>query len=366
MAYVGEPFVDDVFVSYSHGEPDSDGQYRLKQWSTAFARELERELRQFPKGSELSFFIDQHRSPDQGLDPMLPLTDQLERVANAATLVVLASPWYLTSRWCDKERNDWFAKQPALGMSAAGRVAVVHIWHTPDALPPALVDKGGEPPLGFCFYDRERADVRPQPHEWPAATRDSMGPFREQLLELAGRLHARLKMMREQQESRRRALLNVERLGGDGQVVYLHGREAHADSWKRAREALRRSGLKVVPAAPEPVLADPQRLQQIRQHRVQAMSSCDALLLVSADDGWAVDADLVVVGRQDRESARGMPDSRPLPCALIDGIGGSIASEARLETARDLNVQWIDATRDPWTPSVREWLGSVAQAEAAR
>ena len=45
MAFVGPPFVHDLFISYSHGGDDGAGNGYLQPWSAAFARELERELR---------------------------------------------------------------------------------------------------------------------------------------------------------------------------------------------------------------------------------------------------------------------------------------------------------------------------------
>lgn len=58
MAYVGEPFAHDIFVSYSHGDVDGTGASKLHQWSTAFVRELESELKQFPHlAGELQVFL---------------------------------------------------------------------------------------------------------------------------------------------------------------------------------------------------------------------------------------------------------------------------------------------------------------------
>lgn len=95
------------------------------------------------------------------------------------------------------------------------------------------------------------------------------------------------------------------------------------------------------------------------------MSGCDALLLVSAPDARAVEADLVVVGRQDRNSARAR-SNQFLPCALIDTVGGDIATPKRKVAARSLNVDWIDATRPEWPPAVKQWLIDVAAREAAQ
>jgi hypothetical protein len=103
-------------------------------------------------------------------------------------------------------------------------------------------------------------------------------------------------------------------------------------------------------------------MQDVRAQRVQTMSGCDALLLVASEEGRTVDADLVVVGRQDRHSARAL-SNRLLPCALLDGAGQVIATPQRRGAARSLNVEWIDATREPWTPAVQAWLHQAARAE---
>jgi hypothetical protein len=92
------------------------------------------------------------------------------------------------------------------------------------------------------------------------------------------------------------------------------------------------------------------------------MSGCDALLLVAAEEGRTVDADLVVVGRQDRNSARAL-SNHLLPCALLNGAGQAIATPQRKGAARSLNVEWIEATQDPWTPAVQNWLHEAARAE---
>ena len=84
MSFLGEPFKHDLFVSYSHGDFDGSGKSNLKTWSQAFVRELEGELRQHPKFRELKIFLDQHHRPDQGLDPMEALTEQLRDEIGAA------------------------------------------------------------------------------------------------------------------------------------------------------------------------------------------------------------------------------------------------------------------------------------------
>ena len=136
MAYVGLPFSHDIFVSYSHGD-DGTGQAYLQPWSTAFAKELERELRADRKyRQELRIFLDQDQRPSVGIDPMAPLTDQLrEHIGGSALLLVLMSPDYLASGWCQGERDWWSARQKELGLPSEERIAVVRIWPTEEQWP---------------------------------------------------------------------------------------------------------------------------------------------------------------------------------------------------------------------------------------
>ena len=357
MSYVGPPFAHDVFVSYSHGDFDGDGASPLKRWSQAFARELESELRVHPKfGRELTLFFDDHHLSGQGIDPMAGLTDQLrEDIGNSALVTVLMSPHYLGSKWCTEEREWWQAAQSKRALTCEERLAVARIWPTTDAWPKGLVDERGEQLIGFCFYDRERAELRPQPFEWPEPDPSSKGPFRYTLLELVGWMWQKLEVLRERVEVRKVAANDVAKLAGDAQVIYLHGRIEQAKSWERANEALTQKGFTVFPGEPDQVDTDPKKHQENRQRRVEILSACDALLLLGSGDGRALDADLVVVGRQDRHSARAV-SNRLLPCGLLDTIGAPIATPQRKTAARALQIDWIDSTQEPWTLGVHDWL----------
>jgi len=123
------------------------------------------------------------------------------------------------------------------------------------------------------------------------------------------------------------------------------------------------SGFVVVPGEPDPVEHDAQKLHAIRERRVEALSACDALLLLGTDDARALDADLVVVGKHDRQSARAR-SNHLLPCGLLDTVGAPIATSVRKATARIVQADWIDGTQTPWTPAIQKWLGEKsAQSE---
>ena len=148
---------------------------------------------------------------------------------------------------------------------------------------------------------------------------------------------------------------DAERLAGSGQSLYLHGRADRAADWNRAADALSAGGYAVVPGEPDPVVRDPEQLEAIRERRVEALADCDALVLVGSEDGRAVDADLLVVGKHDRQSARAR-SNRWLPCALLDTAGAAVATPVRRNTARIVQADWLDATHDPLVPIVQRWL----------
>jgi hypothetical protein len=358
VAYVGPDFTHDIFLSYSHGDPDGTGVSKLKEWSLGFASELESELKENPKfANEIRIFCDEHPRPAQAIDPMSALPAQLQNdVGRAAILAVLLSPHYLKSAWCQREREWWWKQQETAEIDVDGRIALIRIWPS-DPPPDPLKDL-----VGFYFYDRPQAGAEARPYEWPRPGPSSRDPFRKELLNLVGWLGLKLDRVRDELQERRRRSEEIVRMANSGQAIYLHGRAEFSSAWDRAADALSQSGFAVLPGEPDPVVGDAKAIQELREKRVETMSGCDALLLVAADSGRAVDADLVVVGRQDRNSARSL-SRKLLPCALLDAAG-SVATPRRRVAARSLNVEWIDASHDPWTPAVQQWLTEIARAEA--
>jgi hypothetical protein len=355
LAFVGDPFVHDVFVSYSHGNR------LLKQWSQGFAHQLEAELRAYPQfEDEISVFLDDHHRPAQGIDPLSSLTAQLcMEIERSAVLMILMSPQYLSSHWCRDERNWWCDQQHSPGLPLEGRIAIARISPTREPWPERLTDEQGKELVGFYFYDRDQPE---RPFAWPEPNDRSGDPFRVQLTKLASRIRMKLEDIKEKLDERRRAQAAASKLAAArGQSIYLHGRSEDATRWEDAAAQLRDGGFVVFPGEPDPVGVDLSRMERIRELRVNMLKECDALLLVAGDDGRAVDADLLVVGRHDRRSA-----NKPLlPCAILDRTGGQLATPTRRSAARDSNVDWIDATREPWTPAVHAWLAAAARVEAA-
>lgn len=356
MSFLGAPFRHDVFISYSHGDFDGSGESNLKKWSQAFARELESELRPHPKFRELRVFLDQHHRPDQGVDPLAPLTKQLRMEIEATGLLtILMSPHYLGSRWCADERDWWLECQKKNDLNPENRIAVARVWPTEEDWPHELVDR-----LGFTFYDEAVVDYRTRPFQWPDPTGAPPGKFRDVLVEMAGRILKRLEEFKQELDQRRRAQANAAKLGAvSGQVIYLHARATHERHWTQAKHGLDREKFVVFPTEPDPLMRDPKKIRDIAEYRVETLSACDALLLLGTDDGRALEADLVVVGRQDRHSARARSE-RLLPCAVLDFVGSELAHPSRVAMARALDIDWIDTSRSTWPSQVRNWLNEAA------
>ena len=359
MSFVGRPFAHDVFITYSHGDVDGDGHSILKQWSEGFAKELERELKAMPDlGADIRIFRDQHLRPGQGLDPMEPLTEKLQDdVAGSAILAILMTPQYLNSAWCGDERTWWLQAQSDLALTAEGRLAVARIWPTDNTdWPDELVDSRGHRLVGRCFYDEARAESRPQPFEWPEPDENSKNPFRDALLDYVGDLRLHLKKLREILQEKERQQAEADRLSADsGQAIYLHGRKEHSDIWEKVWSDLDAAGYQVFPSEPDPVSADPIETRRISDDRIGILRGCDALLLLGTENTRTLDADLVVVGRNERHKARAY-SNRLLPCAVVDTAGLADSKHRILTNAQRLGIHWIKAEHNPWTPSIHPWL----------
>jgi hypothetical protein len=162
MAYLSPHFEQDVFVSYSHGDPRAG---TLKDWTLELVRKLERHM--WDTGPEFTGF---HIWRDEDLDPTSQLTAEIrESVKSSAILFIVVSPHYLKSRWCNDELT-WFSEQ-ILDRRAQdpGRVFIIRAVLTDESeWPEFLRDERGFVPIGFHFHDRQ-SDT---PHCYDGSTVD--------------------------------------------------------------------------------------------------------------------------------------------------------------------------------------------------
>jgi hypothetical protein len=138
MTYV--PGYDhDVFVSYAH----LDNQGELA-WVTNLVRHLETETTQRLGTKDLRIWIDHE------LDGNHPLTPEImQAIRRSATVLLVASPSYIASEWCARERNTFLGI--ARDCVSEGRIFIVHCRE---------VDRQFQPPefgdlIGFKFWTHD-------------------------------------------------------------------------------------------------------------------------------------------------------------------------------------------------------------------
>ena len=356
-------FQYDAFISYAHGDVDRSGESLLKTWSLAVARELEAELRTTPEWHNCSVFIDGSARPAHGLDSSDPLTQQLRNATtSSALLVILMSPHYLASDWCAQERSWWLERAQTEVLPEVGsRIIVARIWPTRDdkPWPRELCDEAGHPPLGVWLHPRPANVLTTRPFGWPDPTGRG-GDFREGLVELSGQIVVRLEKLGEALRRRRQAATDAAKLNAKGgQAIYLHARMRDKVRWQTACHDLISAGYGVFPAAPESPASDPRDAVEENGENVRTLSGCDGLLLVAGDDHRSLVSDLAVIGHQRRNLARAR-SLKPLPCAVVDQ-GLQLETKQMLQqSARNLQIDWINAADDGWTGQIGRWLSSAS------
>ena len=192
--YVGGDFKHDIFVSYSHGTGTEDGRESdIAKWTRALIRRLK---------EHVGLSVEHERVPvnvwyDGKLAGNEPLTDTLKkRVTSSATLLIVMSRPYLSSVWCEHER-DWFEAEIKRRGGGIRNVFVVRAMPTEgEDWPQFLKDDFGETVLGFRFCDAaKKREARPYGWVDPdnSATQSS---FHEALTKLTAELAATLDQLR--------------------------------------------------------------------------------------------------------------------------------------------------------------------------
>jgi hypothetical protein len=372
MSFVGEPYLADIFISYSHGDVRGTGDANFRQWSRCFWRELQREFEAHDDLAGLSIFFDSSDRPSEGVDPFVALDPRLEEQAsNAAVFIPLISPRYLKSEWCLRELAWWREAQEKRRLDTRGRLAPVLIWGIPPAgsgsWPEALKEIGLSQITGINFFPRDKVLMRPQPFGWPGwGDRVEDHRFYDPLLDLVGYLRHHLFEFKAIVEESR-TVMGAKPIVEDGvkPSIYLHGRDDSPKEWDLAADALTDAGFPVSPDGPEPVETDAARRAAIRESRIGAMSACDALLVVGPQDSATFNEELIVLGKSDRglaidraERVLGLPGKK-LPCAVVDTVSDPLRARRRKAWAENNRLGWFDLADPGWVVRAAEWLGSA-------
>jgi hypothetical protein len=345
--YLGEPFQHDLFVSYSHGAFKGQHDSDLKLWSQKFAESLRNDLAGTLEFEDISVYLDQSERADESVDRTADLPDHLkQRLHASALLTVLMTPHYLRSDWCRQEREWWREKNDPDTLGAGGRIFICRVRPTdaktwPKELPAAV---------GYYCYDQNKHPDKARPFTWLGAD-DDLNLYKNLLIDLSGDLMERLRKIKAVLDERRRQEEQVRKYAeSNGQILFLHGRPHATAAWDRASDRLQESGFYVVPDRPIPVAADG---GLDPEYRTQLVNS-DGVLLLGAEDGRALDTDIIVIGRNFRNLAAA---SRPfLPCAVLNIAGEPLRTPRRLKNVNNLRMGWIDSTIDDSPLQVRSWL----------
>ncbi len=368
MAFVGDQFLFDVFISYSHGDPKGVGESNFKQWSYCFWKELEREFEAHDDLAGLNIFFDSNPRIDEALDPFQNLDNQLAKNAKgSAVFLPLISHFYLKSVYCNGELRSWQEAQVAALLDTSGRLAPVLIWGKPPGTKPkwqeALQDLGMPQLMGIAFYDEAVSKDFPQPFGWPAAGEKIVDPrFFEALQKVVGFLRINLLKFKENIQERT-ALCTADPTQKPS--IYLHGRSDAAKLWDKAYKALDAKGHAVFPEEPEPVEIDNAMRKSVRDKRIATMATCDALLMMAPEDPSIYAEELMVLGKADRclaisraEERLGVKNKR-LPGAVVDVIDKAKhpdRANKRASQARATKLDWFSLSDADWLSQASKWL----------
>jgi len=95
-------YAHDIFVSYAQVDDLSDEE-GVDGWVTTLIKKLRNRLAQLlGRQDNFSLWFDHHLAHHVNITPEITRT-----LENTATLVVVFSPGYLASEWCNRERDSF-------------------------------------------------------------------------------------------------------------------------------------------------------------------------------------------------------------------------------------------------------------------
>jgi TIR domain len=350
MPYLAPHFDPDVFVSYSHGDPQG-GRAPLRDWTQALVRRLIDGLHALE-----TEFDGLHIWMDPEIDPTAYLTDDLREKASACgVLMIVMSNRYLKSSWCGDEL-EWFKKQFEGRAAEGGRVFVIRAQKTDENFwPDFLRDARGHGMIGFPFHDPETG--------FPLGfqVREPDDNYFKQLTQLQIWLTKRLREL-SKRGSRRAQQAEVsaaaEQQPTRGRRIYLYARPDVEPARVDISRALVQDGIVPLTATHASGGRSPADWQLESRERVGMAKGCDALALLRADEGERFREDLLDIGVDERKR---MSDVRgaPLPCAVLDKTGEDLPIDVA-----PFGIERFDVNRADWRSQFRAWLDAAQSAAA--
>ncbi len=215
----------DVFVSYAHAD-DEPAMGAAKGWVTTLADELRKVLRRKLGVREARIFMDHQLAGNEGLTDRL-----LDTVRESRTLLLLMSPGYRRSSWCQWELGRFLEAQTE--RNHRDHVFVLETepldrsgWH------PALQEL-----IPIRFWHREFEDKAPRLMGFPVPKLDEDNPYWRNLNELAHLIARQLEDSGAPSQEPR------------AKVWLAEPTEDLLDEQESVAAALRQQGFVIVPAA---------------------------------------------------------------------------------------------------------------------
>jgi hypothetical protein len=372
MAFLEPHFDNDIFVSYSQGDPSGTGKSPLKDWTDTLVKKLIGDIQSIdPAFDELRFWMDAQ------IDPTAPLTQELrDKVKTSGILMVIMSPRYLKSKWC-KDELEWFRDQIRERSNDQGRVFVVRVLPTEKAeWPDFLRDENGNSLIGFLFYDTTTM----MPFGWHDVRGED---YVKQLWTLQTALTKRLREIRER-HARRQAppaapavapvpqtaaavatlfaapqaqaapqappvqAPPVQQAHGIGRI-YLQAKAdqiAARNDVQRALAPLGIVGLSIEANQGGTLNA----WNEEAKARFEIAKNCHALVLLRTDTSPTFLGDLLQIGVDEREQIRSARNSA-LPCAVLDLSGKPLPIDVST-----FGINRFDLSRQDWPDEFAAWL----------
>jgi TIR domain-containing protein len=349
VSYVGGRYQYDLFISYSHGTASTDPAGRrkaktLRDWSRSLAEKLADNLSislnvDEEEGRSFSYFLDE-REFDSGE----PISQSIcEAAANSSILLVLASPYYLKSRYCLDEVRSFFAQAREDGRGREHCV-IREIQPTREEEWPAdLRDPDGRVVnRGESFFDVETSlPIDMDSFREMGTTPNLSGPrsrltvtISKKLKDLRTQIEARTIQERVEEENRRvleQAAQSVRPEHGmpaaepdlERKCVYLQAETDNVDAWTRVKDALGRLVLvnpnELKGAAAAAGDDAPSLLATYETRRRNMLRYCNGLVLLRARPEDDMELQLMAA-RYDRATLL-QAFRQNIPWALVDEVG---------------------------------------------
>jgi hypothetical protein len=185
MAFVPE-FKNDVFVSYAHVD-DEPMPGAKEGWVTTLIKGLRTGLSQkLGRSDVFELWIDHKLSRNVKITPQI-----MEMLQQTATLIVILSPGYLASDWCQREA-DTFLKFIGERVRSGSRVFIVERDKFEDSKrPPEFSEL-----LGYRFWVQDREDSPPRILGFPEPNPDDIRYY-DKLNELSTELAKELQNLKD-------------------------------------------------------------------------------------------------------------------------------------------------------------------------